>query len=212
MRRLIFFFNSDMKNIFIEILAIGAILSSVLVITAKNPVIAITYLISVFVNAAGYLILLGVGFIGISYIIIYIGAIAILFLFVIMMINIKVTEILECGSQYTKNLPLALAMGSLFIYEFFNIIPFSFNNVSALSDLFYLLTHFNDFFISSSEFNINFIHNSVYPSLADTVFTYFLQIQALAQGLYTYGGYWLIIIALILLLSMTAPIYISSKK
>ena len=61
-----------MKNIFIEILAIGALLSSVLVITAKNPVIAITYLISVFVNAAGYLILLGVGFIGISYIIIYI--------------------------------------------------------------------------------------------------------------------------------------------
>ena len=52
----------------------------------------------------------------------------------------------------------------------------------------------------------------MYPSLADTVFTYFLQIQALAQGLYTYGGYWVIIIALILLLSMTAPIYISSKK
>ena len=201
-----------MKNLFIDILAFGALLSSVLVITSKNPVIAVIFLISVFINAAGYLILLGIGFIGISYIIVYIGAIAVLFLFVIMMINIKLTDILDAGTQYTKNLPLALAMGSLFIYEFFNIIPFSFNNVSALSDLFYLLTHFNDFFISSADFNINFIHNSVYPSLADTVFTYFLQIQALAQGLYTYGAYWVLIIALILLLSMTAPIYISSKK
>ena len=45
------------------------------------------------------------------------GAIAVLFLFVIMMLNIKLTDILETGSRYTKNLPLALAIGSLFIYE-----------------------------------------------------------------------------------------------
>ena len=201
-----------MSTIFVNILAFGTLFSSVLAITAKNPVISVIFVIATFVGAAGYLIILGVNFLGISYIIIYVGAIAVLFLFVIMMINIKLTDILETGNQYTKNLPLALAMGSLFIYEFFNIIPFSFNNVSALSDLFYLLTHFNDFFISSADLNINFIHNSVYPSLADTVFTYFLQIQALAQGLYTYGAYWVLIIALILLLSMTAPIYISSKK
>ena len=94
-----------MKNIFIDLLAFGSLLSSVLVITSKNPVIAVIFLISVFVNAAGYLILLGIGFIGISYIIVYIGAIAVLFLFVIMMINIKLTDILDAGSQYTKNLP-----------------------------------------------------------------------------------------------------------
>ena len=58
------------------------------------------------------------------------GAIAVLFLFVIMMINIKLTDILETGSQYTKNLPLALSIGSLFIYEIYTVIPFSFNNVS----------------------------------------------------------------------------------
>ena len=102
-----------------DILAFGTLLSSVLVITSKNPVIAVIFLISVFVNAAGYLILLGIGFIGISYIIVYVGAIAVLFLFVIMMINIKLTDILETGNQYTKNLPLALAIGSLFIFEIF---------------------------------------------------------------------------------------------
>jgi len=89
----------------------------VLVIVSVNPVIAVIFLIAVFCNAAGFLILLGVGFIGISYIIVYIGAIAVLFLFVIMMINIKLTDITEIGSQYTKNMPLAIAIGLLFLYE-----------------------------------------------------------------------------------------------
>jgi NADH-ubiquinone oxidoreductase chain 6 len=61
-----------MKNFLIDILTFNTLLSSVLVITSKNPVIAVIFLISVFVNAAGYLILLGVGFIGISYIIVYV--------------------------------------------------------------------------------------------------------------------------------------------
>ena len=69
------------------------------------------------------------------------GAIAVLFLFVIMMINIKLTDILETGSQYTKNLPLALSIGLLFIYEIYTIIPFSFNNVSnTILDLLIKLT------------------------------------------------------------------------
>lgn len=61
-----------MNNFLLDFLAIGAILSGILVITSKNPVISVLYLISVFVNVAGYLILLGVGFIGISYLIVYV--------------------------------------------------------------------------------------------------------------------------------------------
>ena len=61
-----------MKNFLIDLLAFTALFSSVLVITSKNPVIAVIFLISVFVNAAGYLILLGIGFIGISYITVYV--------------------------------------------------------------------------------------------------------------------------------------------
>ena len=96
------------NNFLLDVLAAGAILSGILVITSKNPVIAVLFLISAFVNAAGYLLLLGVGFIGISYILVYVGAIAVLFLFVIMMINIKLTDILDVGSQYTKNLLISL--------------------------------------------------------------------------------------------------------
>ena len=198
-----------MKNLFIDLLAFGTLFSSVLVITSKNPVIAVTFLISVFVNAAGYLILIGVGFIGISYIIIYIGAIAVLFLFVIMMINIKLTDILETGTQYTKNIPLALVLGSLFIYEIFTIMPFSLNNVPAISALLDTLTKLNVFVLNPDIKIIADLNTAFDPSIADTGFVNFLQIQAIGQGLYTYGAIWLIICSVILLLAMVAPIFIS---
>lgn len=201
-----------MKNIFIDLLAFGSILSSVLVITSKNPVIAVIFLISVFINAAGYLILLGIGFIGISYIIVYIGAITVLFLFVIMMINIKLTDILDAGSQYTKNLPLALAIGSLFIYEFFTILPFTFNDISLISTILNLLTNLNGLFLDSNISTYNIVFNAFNPVSADTTFANFLQIQAIGQSLYTIGAFWLIITSLILLLAMVAPIFISRKS
>lgn len=201
-----------MKNILINILAFGTLLSSILVITSKNPVIAVIFLISVFFNAAGYLILLGVGFIGISYILLYVGAITVLFLFVIMMINIKLTDILETGSQYTKNFPLALAIGSLFIYEIFTIMPFTFNNVSALSSFLELLTNLNSLLLNSDTSSFVNVLNTFNPNVADTAITSFLHIEAIGHGLYTYGASLLIICSVILLLAMTAPIFISRKS
>jgi NADH-ubiquinone oxidoreductase chain 6 len=193
-------------------LAFGTLFSSVLSITSKNPVISVIFVISTFVNAAGYLILLGVNFVGIAYIIIYVGAIAILFLFIIMMINIKLTDILETGTQYTKNLPLALAIGSLFIYEFFTIMPFSFNNGSSNSYLLNLLTSLNGLLLSSDTSSLTTVNNTYQPVIADTAFTSFLQIESLGHGLYTYGAVLLIVCSIILLLSMIAAITISKEK
>lgn len=209
-----------MNNLLLDLLAFGAILSSVLVITAKNPVIAVLFLISVFINAAGYLILLGVGFIGISYIIVYIGAITVLFLFVIMMINIKLVDILEVGSAYTKNLPLALAVASLFIYEIFSILPFSFQNISVFSPAglsnfgLDILNSLNQLVLGSNNISpaLSVVNTSFQPGIADTSFTNFLQIEMLGQGLYTYGALWLILSSVILLLAMIAPIVLSRKS
>nr|YP_011014474.1 NADH dehydrogenase subunit 6 [Pallidohirschioporus biformis]WQA11127.1 NADH dehydrogenase subunit 6 [Pallidohirschioporus biformis] len=201
-----------MKNLFIDLLAFGAIFSSVLVITSKNPVIAVIFLIAVFVNASGYLILTGVGFIGITYIILYVGAITVLFLFVIMMINIKLTDILETGSQYTKNIPLALSVGSLFLYEIFTIMPFSFNNVSVISALLDFLTNLNGILLKPEVSVLSSVNTAFNPVIADTAITDFLQIQAIGQGLYTYGAIWLIICSVILLLAMVAPIFISRNS
>jgi NADH-ubiquinone oxidoreductase chain 6 len=201
-----------MKNLFIDLLAFGTLFSTVLVITSKNPVIAVIFLISTFLNAAGYLILLGVGFIGITYIILYVGAITVLFLFVIMMINIKLTDILETGSEYTKNLPLALAIGSLFIYEIFTIMPFSFNNVSGISTILELFTNLNGLLLNSDISTLSSVNTALNPAIADIAFTNFLQIQAIGQGLYTYGAFLLIICSMILLLAMVAPIFISRSQ
>jgi NADH-ubiquinone oxidoreductase chain 6 len=200
-----------LKNILLDILAFGALLSSVLVITSKNPVISVIFLISVFVNAAGYLIILGIGFIGISYIIVYIGAVIVLFLFVIMMINIKLTDIIEVGTEYTKTIPLAIMIGILFIYELYSILPFTFNDVSSVSSILNFITNLNLLFSldSSSIIEVFTTKNLVE---ADTIFTDFLQIQSLGQSLYTYSAILLIITSIILLLSMTSPIFLSMRK
>jgi NADH-ubiquinone oxidoreductase chain 6 len=201
-----------MNNILINFLAFATLLSAVLVITSKNPVISVLFLIFTFVNAAVYLILSGIVFIGISYIIIYVGAIAVIFLFIIMMINIKLTDILEEGSQFTKNIPLAIVIGSLFIYEIISILPFTFNNVPALSYLFKLLTNLNLLLLPNFK---SFLGNTVFitnnPNIFDTNFITFLQIQSVGQSLYTYGAILLIILSIILLLAMVAPIFISRK-
>jgi NADH-ubiquinone oxidoreductase chain 6 len=209
-----------MKTLFINVLALGTLISSFFTITSKNPVISVIFLISTFVQAAGYLIIIGINFVGISYIVIYVGAIAVLFLFVIMMINVKLTDILETGTQYTKNLPLALAIGSLFIFIIFTIIPFNFNNVPALVPSFLLdkITYFNSLLSESNLISINLIHSIINNNFltstlyADVLITDFQQIEVLGHGLYTYGAILLIILSVILLLAMFATIIISRSN
>lgn len=118
-------------NFILDFLAIGAIFSGILVIISKNPVISVLFLISVFVFVAGYLVILGVGFIGISYLIVYVGAIAILFLFVIIILNLQLAEL--SGTEYTQNLPLGFIVGSLFLFELSSNIPKTFIDASLNS-------------------------------------------------------------------------------
>lgn len=72
-----------------NLLAMGAVLSAVAVISVKSPVNAVLWLVGAFVCVAGYLVTLGMVFIGLSYIIVYVGAIAVLFLFVVMMLSVS---------------------------------------------------------------------------------------------------------------------------
>ncbi len=200
-----------MKHFLIDIIAFTAIISTLLVITSKNPVISVVFLVSLFINAACYLILIGVGFIGISYIIVYIGAIAVLFLFVIMMINIEVSDVIETGSQYTKTLPLALSVGFLFIYEIYNIIPFSFNNLYAISSVLDIFFNFNWLILDPELIKTTLVYRVANPIIADTHFFILSQIETIGQIMYTDGSIWLIICSVILLLAMIAPIFIGRK-
>lgn len=208
-----------MTTILINIIAFATLLSGVFSITSKNPVISVTFLIGTFVLSAGYLILIGINFVGISYIIVYVGAIAVLFLFVIMMINIKLTDILETGSQYTKTLPLALAVGYLFIFIIFSIIKFNFNNVPLLSIFLDKITSLNGLFSAEHSSTIikidlinSIVNNFYYSSSSDSLITIFHQIEALGHNLYTYGAVLLITLSIILLLAMFATIVISRSN
>lgn len=194
-----------MNTFLLDFLAFGAVLSGVLVITSKNPVISVLFLISVFVNAAAYLLLLGVGFIGISYLIVYVGAIAILFLFVVMMLNISVSEIGEVGREYTKNLPLGFIVGSLFFFEVLSVLPTYSSDAGELP--LGLFNYINGLFLGvDSAFTGSDVHMTFTGPGADDNFTGFLQIEAIGQGLYTYGSLWLLLGSIILLLAMLGPI------
>jgi NADH-ubiquinone oxidoreductase chain 6 len=212
---LVLFFNKlNNKNIFNKmksliinsIIPLLTLLASTLTITSKNPVLSVTFLIITFVLAACYIMLLNINFIGISYIIVYVGAIAVLFLFIIMMINIKLSDIIEYGNQYTKTLPLGLIIISLILYYLFLIIPYLFDNL-FYGDYIYSL--FNLFNINN---DYNFISNKTEILSIETIFKEISQIDNVGFSLYAYGSIFLIILSIILLLGMISAIIISSSK
>lgn len=96
-----------------------ALVSGVMVIRAKNPVHSVLFLILVFFNTSGLLVLLGLDFFAMILLVVYVGAIAVLFLFVVMMLNIKIAEIHENVLRY---LPVGGIIGLIFLLEIFLIV------------------------------------------------------------------------------------------
>ncbi|WP_303808279.1 NADH-quinone oxidoreductase subunit J [Sandarakinorhabdus limnophila] len=88
--------------------------SGLMVITARNPVHSVLWLILAFFNAAGLFILLGAEFLAMLLVIVYVGAVAVLFLFVVMMLDIDF-KVLQRGAL--KNLPLGLAVSGVILAE-----------------------------------------------------------------------------------------------
>jgi NADH-ubiquinone oxidoreductase chain 6 len=84
------------------------ILFGILVILSKNPILSIIYLIGLFLLVSLYLLLLGISFIGISYLLVYIGAVSILFLFILMLIDIRISEL---HTETMNNLILGSLLG-----------------------------------------------------------------------------------------------------
>ena len=90
------------------------LLSAVMVIWAKNPVHSVLFLILCFFNAAGLFVLAGAEFLAMLLIIVYVGAVAVLFLFVVMMLDVDFAE-LKAG--YMKNAPAGLLVGAVLLAE-----------------------------------------------------------------------------------------------
>jgi NADH-ubiquinone oxidoreductase chain 6 len=126
-----YFINDYITNGFnietINILSILSIISGILVITNKNPIVSVLFLITLFFNVACFLMLLGLNFIGLSYLLVYVGAVSILFLFILMLINIRISELL---SKTNNSIPLILIVFILISFVLLNILPVKNNNIT----------------------------------------------------------------------------------
>ena len=100
--------------LFFYLFALMTTLAGLMVISARNPVHAVLFLILAFFNSAGLLILLGAEFLAMLLVVVYVGAVAVLFLFVVMMLDINIDE-LRAG--FLRHLPLGLLVGGILITE-----------------------------------------------------------------------------------------------
>jgi NADH-quinone oxidoreductase subunit J len=88
--------------------------SAVMVIVSRNPVHSVLFLILAFVNASGLFVLMGAEFLAMILVVVYVGAVAVLFLFVIMMLDVDFAELREGFLEY---LPIGLVIGAVFLAE-----------------------------------------------------------------------------------------------
>ena len=192
----------------LELLALTTVASAVMTITASSPIVAILYLIGVFVLAACYLVCLGITYVGLTYLVVYVGAVAVLFLFVVMMLNVRLSEVTSSGNEFTQGLPLVFVIAGVFLLEALSGMPsvssvtldvitgalYSFNSILLGEGSPRIISPMTDVFI---------VHST---HAADASFAYLSQVQALGLSLYTYGFLWLVLISFILLLAMLGPI------
>lgn len=136
-----------------------ALVSAIMVISLANAVHSVLFLIIVFCNVAGILILLGIEFLAFLLLIVYVGAIAVLFLFVVMMLNIK------AKSNKADTWPLLilfLLLSFIFIYQFLISISVNFEQCNDISELNYVWTSW--FNKSSTLSNTEIIGNVLYTN------------------------------------------------
>ena len=88
--------------------------AGLMVVVSRNPVFSVLFLILAFFNAAGLFVLIGAEFIAMLLVVVYVGAVAVLFLFVVMMLDINFAE-MRAGFQ--KYLPLGLVVGGILVFE-----------------------------------------------------------------------------------------------
>lgn len=101
-------------GLFFYLFAAITIASGLMVITARNPVHAVLFLILAFFNAAGLFVLMGAEFLAMLLVVVYVGAVAVLFLFVVMMLDIDYANMRE---GFQRHLPLGLIVGGILLVE-----------------------------------------------------------------------------------------------
>jgi NADH-ubiquinone oxidoreductase chain 6 len=207
------FTNGSSHNL-LSVISMLSLLCGVFVVVSKNPIVSVLFLIGLFLNIASYLMLLGINFIGLSYLLVYVGAVSILFLFILMLINVRISEL---NTDNNNSIPLAVLVGILFNVSLHKLLPTN-------SDLFF------DKYVYLDAYNVNKLsYNSVKPvnikdmslnsdisfvssHIWDGGFYETSHITSIGNIIYTSYPLWLIITSVILLLAMVGTIVITIKQ
>ena len=208
-------YTSGYKIEFLDLISLIVVLSGILVIISKNPIISVLYLIGLFFSIACYLMMLGVNYIGLAYLLVYVGAVSILFLFILMLINVRISELL---SNTSNSIPLAIITVVAFSYSLNELIPF---NITEISN-----TNNHDY--NNSDIMKEISNNILFPQfsfLTDKSKIVFVtskswdgnlleisHINSIGNIMYTSYSMWLVMTSIILLLAMVGAIVITIKK
>lgn len=200
----------------LDIISIFAIICAISVIVAKNPIVSVLFLIALFGGISSYLIILGMSFIGLSYLIVYIGAVSILFLFILMLINIRISEL---QSNTNNSIPLTIIIGISICYSLFQLLPYDIailsninnnlnNNLYNTGGTSFKLENNLDYLINTNKDNsLLFVTSKIW----DGNLTESNHITTIGNIMYTNYNLWLIIASFILLLAMVGAIVITIK-
>lgn len=173
----------DFDTILYYFLSTALIFSSVLVISVSNTVYSVLFLILSFITSASILFLLDCEFVALIFIVIYVGAIAVLFLFVVMMLDVKITNSIK---EVLKYFPI----GSLLCFVF----------LSELSLILFDSFKPNPY---NTQYGLN-PHNNWYNRV-----DYLPDIEVLGQILYTHYIYHFLIAGIILLIGVVGPVILT---
>jgi NADH:ubiquinone oxidoreductase subunit 6 (subunit J) len=171
-----------------------ALIAGGLLVSARNPMHSILFLVLVFCNSAGLLLLLETEFLAMIFLVVYIGAIAVLFLFVIMMLNIRVIELKESLVRYIPIGGLALV---IFFVEILSVIN------GDLVPFFSQATLNYNFILLHKNLNLVIWSNNINP---------LTNIEVIGELLYTYYFYCFLLASLILLVAMIGAILLTMRK
>lgn len=209
-------FTSGYSINILNILSVVSVLCGIFVIISKNPIVSVLFLIGLFLSISSYLIIIGINFIGLSYLLVYVGAVSILFLFILMLINIRVSELI---SDTSNSIPLAIMVVIAFNYTVYQILPYSIviNNKNTLD----INNIYNTLLYNNYITNILYIPKKglingelsfITSKMWDGNLAEVNHITAIGNIMYTSHSIWLILTSIILLLAMVGAIVITIKQ
>jgi NADH-quinone oxidoreductase subunit J len=109
----------NVAEFFFYLFSVIMIVSAFMVISARNPVHSVLFLILAFVNASGLFVLMGAEFLAMLLIVVYVGAVAVLFLFVVMMLDVDFAELKQ---GFLQNLPIGILIGAAVFLELASVV------------------------------------------------------------------------------------------